>query len=120
MRQLLFLVDISIHLEASARHVYVEVVMHGKTEGSFLEDSEAHNWETLGEVSRLGAFDDVWPNEKLMVPLVEISSLLDTHRHRPWGGGHHLDIADSLLEGGLSGGGCYILPTSRFSEERSG
>ena len=56
MRLLLFLADISIHLEASARHIYVEVVMHGKTEGNFLEDSEAHNWEILGEVSRLGAF----------------------------------------------------------------
>ena len=119
MRLLLFLVDISIHLQDSARRIYVEVVMHGKTEGNFLEASDAHNWETLGEVSRLGAFWRCVAKRETDDSL-KFSSLLDPRRHRPWGGGHHFDITDDLLEGGLSDGGCYILPTSRFSEERSG
>ena len=56
MRMPLFLVDVFVHLEYSGRHIYVEVVMRGETEGRFLEDSGAHHWETLGEVSRLGGF----------------------------------------------------------------
>ena len=120
---LLFLLDVSIHLRDSARHIYVEVVMHGKTEGNFLDDSEAHSWEILGEVSRLGGF---WqcvakPIEKLTVPFIKTSSLLDECRHKSWGGGHHQDImAGRLAKGDLSGGGCYVLPASRFSEESSG
>ena len=119
---LLFLANAPIYLRDGARHVYVEIVMHGNTEGKFLEDSEAHSWETLGEVSRLGGF---WqcvakPIEKLTAPLIKISSLLDECRHRSWGGGHHQDITGRLAKGGLSGGGCYVLPASRFSEESSG
>ena len=53
---LLFLVDVSIHPKDSARHVYVEVVLHGETEGKFLEDAKAHRDEPMGQVSKLGAF----------------------------------------------------------------
>ena len=56
MRVLRFLIDISIQLEDSARHVYVEVVMHGQTEGKFLEDPEAHRNEMVGQVLKLGKF----------------------------------------------------------------
>ena len=56
MRMLPFIVDISIHFQDSARHVYVEVIMRGEMEGGFLEDPEAHRWETLADVSRLGGF----------------------------------------------------------------
>ena len=56
MRVLLFLTDISIHLEDSAKHTYIEAIMHGETEGKFLEDPGALNWETFAEVSRLGGF----------------------------------------------------------------
>ena len=53
---MLLLVDTYIHLQDSARHVYVEVVLHGETEGKFHEDPDAHRDETVGQVSRLGAF----------------------------------------------------------------
>ena len=53
---LLFLADISIHTQDSARHVYVEIVMRGETEGKFLEDPDAHRDEMMGQVSRLGVF----------------------------------------------------------------
>ena len=43
-------------LRDSARHQYVEVVLHGKTEGKFLEDPEAHRDEMMGQISRLGGF----------------------------------------------------------------
>ena len=56
MRTLLFLVDVSTHLQDSARHQYVEVVMRGETEGKFLEDPHAHRDEMMGEVSKLGEF----------------------------------------------------------------
>ena len=49
------LVDTTVHLQDSARHIYVEVVLHGKTEGKFLEDTIGHE-ETLGQVSKLGGF----------------------------------------------------------------
>ena len=49
------LVDTAVHLQDSARHIYVEVVPHGKTEGKFLEDTISHE-ETLGQVSKLGGF----------------------------------------------------------------
>ena len=65
-------------------------------------------------------FGDAHPHERLTVSLVEIFSLLDACRHRPWGGGHHPDISGHLLEGGLPGGTLYILPASSFSEECSG
>ena len=53
---LLFLVDIYIHLQDSVSHVYVEVILHGRTEGKFLDDPEAHCRETMGDVSKLGGF----------------------------------------------------------------
>ena len=53
---LLFLVDIYIHPQDSASHVYVEVILHGRTEGKFLDDPEAHYRETMGDVSKLGGF----------------------------------------------------------------
>lgn len=53
---LLFLVDIYIHPQDSASHVYVEVILHGRTEGKFLDDPEAHCRETMGDVSKLGGF----------------------------------------------------------------
>ena len=81
---LLFLVDISIHLQDNARRVYVEVVLRGETEGKFLEDPGAHRDEIMGQVSKLGGF---WrcaePNEGLTVLPIEICSLLDPCRHRP-------------------------------------
>ena len=49
------LVDIPIYLYDSS-HTYVEVVLHGKTEGKFLDDSRAHCRETMGDVSKLGGF----------------------------------------------------------------
>lgn len=49
----LFLADISIHLRDSS-HTYVEVILHGKTEGRFLEDGGAHRREKMGDVSKLG------------------------------------------------------------------
>ena len=52
---LLFLVGISIHLRDSS-HTYIEVILHGETEGKFLEDSVAHCMETMGDISRLGGF----------------------------------------------------------------
>ena len=39
-----------------ARHIYVEVVLCGETEGKFLEDPEAHRDEMMGQVSKLGGF----------------------------------------------------------------
>ena len=56
MRMMLFLVNISIYFQGSAGHVYVEVVLHGETEGKFLEDPDAHTDETMGQVSKLGRF----------------------------------------------------------------
>lgn len=53
---LLFLINIYVHLQDSARHVYVKVVLHGKTEGQFLEDMGAHHMETMGQVSKLSGF----------------------------------------------------------------
>ena len=84
MRILLFLVDISIHLRDSPRQLYVEVVLRGETEGKFLEDPEAHAEEMMGQVSKLGGS---WrcvakSDEKLTIPLIEISSILDPCRHR--------------------------------------
>ena len=49
-------VDISIHLQHSTRRVYVEVVLHGETEGNFLEDPGAHRDEIMEQVSKLGGF----------------------------------------------------------------
>ena len=40
----------------STWHTFVEVVLHGQTEGKFLEDPEAHRDETIGHVSKLGGF----------------------------------------------------------------
>ena len=54
MRILPFLVDNLVHLQDSAMHQYIEVVLRGETEGRFLEDLEAHHDETMGQVSRLG------------------------------------------------------------------
>ena len=54
MRILLFLVEISIHLQGRTKHGYVEVVLRRQTEGNFLEDPEAHGGETMGQVSKLG------------------------------------------------------------------
>ena len=51
---LLFSIDIFIHSQGSTSHLYVEVVMHGETEGQFLEDPGAHRDEMMGQVSRLG------------------------------------------------------------------
>ena len=48
------LIDISTHLQNRKRHVYVEVVMDGETEGKFLDDPEAHRDEMMGQVSREG------------------------------------------------------------------
>ena len=73
-----FLVEIPIHLQDSADHIFVEVVLHGQTEGKFLEEPGAHSWETMGQVSKLGGF---WPTDKLTIPLIGISSLLDPRRH---------------------------------------
>ena len=56
MRILLFLAEITIDLQDSARHQYVEVVLHGKAEGKFLEDPEAHRDEMMGQISRLGRY----------------------------------------------------------------
>lgn len=56
MRTLLFFVDVSTHLRDSSSHVYVEVILHGETEGQFLEDRRAHRGKTMGDVSRLGGF----------------------------------------------------------------
>ena len=47
-------IDIYIHLQDSKRHVYVEVVMRGETEGQFLEDPDAHCEEMMGQVLKLG------------------------------------------------------------------
>ena len=49
----LFLADVFIHLRDSS-HTYVEVILHGKTEGQFLEDRSAHGREKMGDVSKLG------------------------------------------------------------------
>ena len=56
MRILLFLAEIVIDLQDSARRRYVEVILHGETEGEFLEDLEAHRYEMMGHVSRLGRY----------------------------------------------------------------
>lgn len=78
----LFLVYISIDLQHSTPHVYVEVVLRGKTEGIFLEDPGASHGETVDKVSKLGSgFSYVWPNKEL-TSLIETSSLLDPWRHR--------------------------------------
>ena len=74
-------VDSSIHLQDSTRHTYVEIVLHGKIEGEFLEDPGAHRKETMGQVSKLGGFWRCMANNELTVPLVGISSLLDPRRH---------------------------------------
>ena len=59
-----------------------------------------------------------WPTKslKLTNPPIEISSLLDSRRHRPRGERHHSDVA-RLLEGCnwcnlIFGGACYVLPAS--------
>ena len=56
MRILRFLVQVSIHLRNSARRRYVEVVMHGQTEGKFLDDPKVRHEETMGQISKLGVF----------------------------------------------------------------
>ena len=56
MRILRFLARISIHLRNSAMRRYVEVVMHGQTVGTFLDDREARHEETVGQISKLGVF----------------------------------------------------------------
>ena len=53
---LVFIVDIPIHLQDSATHSYVEVVMHGQTEGKFLDDPGVHHEGTMGQISKLGGF----------------------------------------------------------------
>ena len=63
---LLFLVDTSIHLQGSTGHVYVEVVLHGETDGKFLEDPDAHRFEMT---RNWVGFSDARPNEKLTVRL---------------------------------------------------
>ena len=45
-----------IHLQDSTGELYVEVVLHGNTEGQFLEDPRAHCKGTIGNVSKLGKF----------------------------------------------------------------
>ena len=37
-------------------HTHVEVVLYGKTEEKFLEDSRVHYRETTGDVSKAGGF----------------------------------------------------------------
>ena len=54
MSTLLLIVGIFIHLQDSTRHLYVEVVLNGQTEGKFLDDPHAHRDEIMGQVSRLG------------------------------------------------------------------
>lgn len=63
-----FLVDTFNHLQDSApegstnaashedgaAEVYIEVILHGKTEGKFLEDARAACKEKMGDVSKLG------------------------------------------------------------------
>ena len=56
MRILRFFARISIHLLDSAMRRHVEVVMHGQTEGKFLDDREARHEETMGQISKLGVF----------------------------------------------------------------
>ena len=82
---LLFLVGVSIHLQASARRVYVEVVLRGETEGKFLEDPGAHRDEIMEQVSKLSGFYCfvAKPNETLTILPIEFRSLLDPCRHRP-------------------------------------
>ena len=53
---LLFLLNAPNHLQISPMHTYVEVVLHGKTEGRFLEDPRAHRGETMGQISKLGVY----------------------------------------------------------------
>ena len=82
MRTLLFLVDISVHLQDSARHIYVEVVLHGKTEGQFLEDTGVRHEETMGQISKLGGF--LWRTVGQGADCFpcRISSLLVPRRHK--------------------------------------
>ena len=98
MRILLFLVDTSIHLQDSAGHVYVEVVLHGKTEGRFLEDLDAHRKEMMGQVSKLGGFYRCVAKRETYRPLIEISSLLDPRRHIFRSGEVHWSAAGRSLE----------------------
>lgn len=88
MRTSLSLVVLSVHLQDSDRHVYVEVVLKGNEEGKFLEDPKADHKEMIENVLKLGGFGDLQSNEKLIVPLIEISSPLDPRRDRWQGEGN--------------------------------
>lgn len=55
VRILLFHVDACVHLQDSAKHLYVEVVLHGQTKRKFPEDPEAHSDEMIGQVPKLVA-----------------------------------------------------------------
>lgn len=88
MRTSLSLVVLSVHHQGSDKHVYVEVVLKGNEEGKFLEDPGAGHKETMENVLKLGRFGDLQPNEKLIVPLIEISSPLDPRRDRCQGEGN--------------------------------
>ena len=83
------LVDISIHLQDSSRHTRVEVVLHGETEGEFLEDWGVHWMETMGNVSRLGGFRRCVAKRETDHSVIEISSLLARCRHGYQGRGYH-------------------------------
>ena len=50
------LFDVSIHIQDSSGHTYVEVVLHGREEGRFLEDLGFRHEETIGQISKLGGF----------------------------------------------------------------
>lgn len=71
MRILPPLGDLSTHLRDSS-HIYVEVVLHGKTEGNFLEDSQVRHRETIGDISKLGGFwRHLWQNkDQLLSPFL--------------------------------------------------
>lgn len=82
--RLSFLVDFSVQLQNSDRNrSYVEVILKGKEEGQFLEDSTAPHNEMLKGVLKLGRFWRCYDqSKKLTTPLIGIFSLLDPYRHR--------------------------------------
>ena len=53
---LLFLVDFSAHIQDSHTIGYFEVVLNGKEEGRFLEDSAAAHEGLVGDILKLGEF----------------------------------------------------------------
>lgn len=95
----LYPADVFIHLQDSAGHVYVEVVLHGKKEGKFLEDPASYRNEMMGQVSKLGGFlRRVVKRETYHSPC-QISSLLVPLRHRSRGAGIHWGVAVLHREG---------------------